>query len=303
MAAPPPQPAGYPGRAGKRALPEGACRRAGRRPLGGTGLQDAPDRPRRIHLFAPGGERALQIKERLTRILETAGLEPIAEPQGPDDLVLSLGGDGTFLEALRRYRQVDPVFCGINAGNLGFLQEVDSDNLIAAVDRLVQGNFTISRHPLLVVEPTGGEAFNDVVVERADTRTLRLVLHVDGHPLGPVVADGVLVATPLGSTAYALAARGAVVHPDSDVLQILAINPHPSRLTRALTAPLIVPGDAVVEVEIDWNRRRQPRLVVDGAEYPLEPGSSVRIQRGPRAVRVLRLGLSGFWQRLSTKFG
>ncbi|HEX6988670.1 MAG TPA: NAD(+)/NADH kinase [Bacillota bacterium] len=267
------------------------------------GSPEGSQRLRRIHLFAPGGDRAQQVKDRLTRMLETAGLELVDEPQGPDDLVITLGGDGTFLEALRRYGRVDPVFCGINAGNLGFLQEIDSDNLVPAVERILQGRYAISRHGLLTVDPVGGEAFNDVVVERSDTRALRLVLRVDGQELGPVIADGVLVATPMGSTAYALAAGGAVVQPGADVLQILVINAHPSRLTRVLTAPLIVPGDAVVDVEIDWHRRRQPRLVIDGSEAPLEPGTHVRIRTGERAVRVLRLGLLGFWERLRAKFG
>lgn len=267
-----------------------------------AGSAAASQRLRRIHLFAHGGDRAQQIKDRLTRMLETAGLELVDQPEGPDDLVISLGGDGTFLEALRRFRQVDPIYCGINAGNLGFLQEIDSDNLIPAVSRILEGEFTVSRHALLAVDPLGAEAFNDVVVERSDTRTLRLVLSVDGQELGPVVADGLLVATPIGSTAYAVAAGGAVVHPDNDVLQIVTINPHPSHLTRTPRQPLIVPGDAVVEVEIDWNRRRLPRLAVDGAEMALEPGTKVRIRRADRSVRVLRLGLTGFWERLRAKF-
>jgi len=258
---------------------------------------------RRIHLFTPGGERAQQVKARLTRMLQAAGRELVDEPQGPDDLVISLGGDGTFLEALRRYRRVDPVFCGINTGNLGFLQEIESDDLVPAVERILQGDFTVSHHKLLAVDPPGGEAFNDVVVERSDTRTLQMVLYVDGQALGLLVADGLLVATPVGSTGYAVAAGGAVVHPGCDVLQVLPINPHPSRLTRTPTAPLIIPGDAVVEVEIDWHRRRLPRLVIDGAEAAIEPGSKLRIRRSDRSVRLLRLGLTGFWERIRTKLG
>ncbi|MFO7246632.1 MAG: NAD(+)/NADH kinase [Thermaerobacter sp.] len=256
----------------------------------------------RIHLFAHAGDRAQQVKDRLARMLEMAGMQLVDEPAGPDDLVISLGGDGTFLDALRRYRAVDPVFCGINAGRLGFLQEADSDNLVAAVDRIVQGRYTISRLPLLHVEPFDTEAFNDVVVERSDTRTLRLVLHVDGQELGPVVADGILVATPSGSTAYAVAAGGAVVHPDSDVMQVVTINAHPSRLTLTPAFPLVLPGDSVVEIGIEGNPRRLPRLVVDGVETPLETGITVRVRKSPRSVRVLRLGLGGYWERLRAKF-
>ena len=223
--------------------------------------------------------------------------------------MFSLGGDGTFLAALRRFRQLDPVFCGINAGHLGFLQEIDEDTLIPALDRILKGEYVIEEHHLLDVvllqgqrETSALQAFNDVVIERRDTRTLRLTLKVDGTELGPVVADGLLVATTAGSTAYAFAAGGAVVHPACPVLQVLAINAHRSRLTRAIDAPLIVPHDAVIDVAVDWTRERQARLVLDGEEAAVTPGDQVRIRRSRQRVRVLRLGLVNFWERLRSKF-
>lgn len=266
-------------------------------------------RPRRVHVFAPDGERTQRVRERLERMLETAGLARASAPAGPDDLVLSLGGDGTLLEALRRYRGVDPVFCGINTGSLGFLQEIDEDNLVPSLDRILNGPLRVYRHRLLEIQVLAGDealrsyqAFNDAVIERRDTRTLRMTLRIDDHDLGPLVADGLLVSTAEGSTAYAFAADGAVIHPGCRAMQVVALHAHRSRLARAIDAPLIVPRGAVVEVTVDWSQCRRPRLVVDGEQGALGRGERIRVGESRQSVRLLRLGLTDFWERLRDKF-
>ncbi|HEY8449972.1 MAG TPA: NAD(+)/NADH kinase, partial [Bacillota bacterium] len=266
-------------------------------------------KPRKIHLFAPDRDRAKRIGDRLERMLQTAGLPLTAQPESADDLVISIGGDGTFLSALRRYRALNPVFCGVNAGHLGFLHEIDEDNLIPAVDRILKGQYFLEEHGLLAVQVLAAEgravrnhrAFNDVVVERRDTRTLRLLARVDGTELGPLIGDGVLVTSAGGSTAYALAAGGAIVHPACPVLQLIPLHAHRSRIAASLYAPLIVPLDAVIELEPLWSQNRMPRLVIDGEEVALEEGERVRIERAPEGVRILRLGIASFWDRLREK--
>lgn len=266
-------------------------------------------RPHGIVLFAPNRERGERVRDRLQRMIETAGLELRDRPAGPDDLVLSLGGDGTFLEALRQYHDVDPVFCGVNVGNLGFLQEVDEDTLVPALDQIVNNRFTVEAYGLLAVARIRGQreerlqhAFNDIVLERRDTRTLRMTLRIDGNDLGPMVGDGLLVSTAGGSTAYAFSARGAVIHPACPVLQVVALHVHRSRLTHVIDAPLVVPDTATIEVEVEWSRHRRPRIVIDGEEGDIESGELLRIRRSDRTVRVLRLGMANFWERLRTKF-
>lgn len=266
-------------------------------------------RPRRVHLFAPHNERAQRVHERLTRILETAGLTIIPAPEQPDDLVFSIGGDGTFLVAVRRFRDLNPVFCGVNTGRLGFLHEIDEENLVVAVDRLLKGEFDIETHPLLgitAINERGVErrysAFNDMVVERRGTRTLHLTMSIDGYDLGPLIADGVLITTPGGSTAYALAAGGAILHPQSDVFQIIPLHPHVSRLHHSIDTPLVVPTSATVELTVAASEEREPRLVVDGDEAPFHPGERLVIGQDRQVVRILRLGLLSFWERLREKF-
>lgn len=269
----------------------------------------------RVSVFAPERERPQRARERLERMLAAAGFEVREAPAGPGDLVISLGGDGTLLQAVRRHRATGAAFLGINAGHLGFLQEAEEDQLVAVVDRLRRDRLRVVEQRLLEVAvldrrgaAEGGPlltawAVNDALVERRGTRALRLAVRVDGHDLGPVVADGVLVASPLGSTGHAYAAGGAVVHPEARVLQLLALNPHRSNLARGLPAPLILPEGAVVEVEVDSSRERTARLVVDGEEHPLGPEQRVRIRQGEATLRLVRLDLAGFWERVRLKLG
>lgn len=267
-------------------------------------------KPRKIHLYIPDNERAQRIGDRLQRMLETAGLPVSPQVEDSDDLVLALGGDGTFLEAVHRYHEIGPVFCGVNAGNLGFLHEINEDNLVQAVDRLLKGQTAIEEHHLMSVEIVNEDqnstrtvqAFNDLVVERHATRALRLSLKIDDHDLGTIVADGILITSPAGSTGYAMAARGAIVHPSCNVLQIVPLHPHSSRISFSLDLPLIVPPDAAIEIQFAWSSVRQPRLVVDGEQVPLGKGDSVRARRSTDKVRILRLGIADFWDRLREKF-
>lgn len=265
---------------------------------------------RTVHVFTPGDGRGAEARQRLEALLEAAGFHVTAETRPVPDLVISLGGDGTFLAAVRRFLDDGPAFLGLNAGHLGFLQEAELSGVEAAVERLRTGRFHVEQAGLVEVETAGPgdtagrqrhHALNDVVVERRGTRTLRLTLRVDGSPLEAFVADGVLVASPLGSTAYAFAAGGAIVHPGCRVLQVVAINVHRSRLSTAFDAPLILPAGTTIGIEVDWGRARVPRLVVDGEEAPLEPGQEVRVRLSDRHVRVVRFGDLSFWDRLRGK--
>lgn len=277
--------------------------------------EERPLRFRRVTVFAPDRERPQRARERLERMLAAAGFEVGENPGSAADLVVSLGGDGTFLQAVRRFLDTGAAFLGVNAGHLGFLQEAEEDQLVAVVDRLSRSRFRVAEERLLEVtvlarragaEPQAvhvARALNDALVERRGTRALRLTVRVDGHDLGPLVADGVLVASPLGSTGYAYAAGGPLVHPEAPVLQLLALNPHRSALARGLAAPLVLPDRATVEIDVDWGRERTPRLVVDGEEVPLGPEQSVRVRRGEEVLRLVRLDLLDFWQRVRIKLG
>jgi NAD+ kinase len=211
----------------------------------------------------------------------------IAELGAEADLLVVLGGDGTILNVVSRLNNIlKPIF-GINIGSLGFLTCLNSSAYLEAVSSIVSGKFTLSERVLLSVEITnGGEslnntvALNDAVLSRGEiSRLIRLRTRVNGLPLTEFNADGLVVATPTGSTAYSLSAGGPILEPQSGVFVITPICPH------VLTNRSVIVGDqSVIEVEVS-----EPDypvfLTLDGrSPVPLEFGSVVTIRRSEKML-------------------
>lgn len=260
--------------------------------------------------FHASSPRARSVAQRLSAAFKAKGQSIVEEPRGAD-IIVSVGGDGTLLYALRKWRHLGIPFLGINAGNLGFLQEAGESRLDLAVEGLTEGNYKLAAYPLLeavLIDESGaekgvvGEAFNEVVLERETTRTLRLAVEIEGHSLGPIIGDGIIVAAPAGSTAYTMSAGGAVVHPGAQVMQIVALNAHPSRLAGVVPNPIVVPDTMDVGLIPDWERHRNIRLVIDGETHPLPPGHGITVRRGQGQIQLITLGLESFWAKLESKF-
>jgi NAD+ kinase len=211
----------------------------------------------------------------------------IAELGAEADLLVVLGGDGTILNVVSRLDNIlKPIF-GINIGSLGFLTCLNSSAYLEAVSSIVSGKFTLSERVLLSVEITnGGEslnntvALNDAVLSRGEiSRLIRLRTRVNGVPLTEFNADGLVIATPTGSTAYSLSAGGPILEPQSGVFVITPICPH------VLTNRSVIVGDqSVIEVEVS-----EPDypvfLTLDGrSPVPLEIGSVVTIRRSEKML-------------------
>ena len=230
------------------------------------------------------------------------------EPSATDgvELVLVLGGDGTFLRGADLAHQADLPVLGINLGHVGFLAEWESDSLDEAIVRVIAGVFDIEDRMTLdvVVRDENRRvlstvwALNEVSVENTNRRgVLDAILEVDARPVSSFGCDGVLVSTPTGSTAYAFSAGGPVVWPELDAMVVVPNNAH------ALFAkPLIVSPHSQVAVE-SLSDASAAIAIMDGfrtADMP--PGSRIEVCRGKRPVRWVRLDHTPFTDRLVTKF-
>ena len=219
------------------------------------------------------------------------------------DLLVVLGGDGTILHAARLAGGRVPIL-GVNMGGFGFLAEVQLDELPSAIDRVVAGASVIDERAMLSAEITNGGgvrlqclALNDVVVTKTGVaRLVRVATWVNGEHLSTYPADGVIVATPTGSTAYSLSAGGPIVHPQVDVLVVTPICPH------TLTArPVVVSGTATVAVE-PLESAEDVRMSVDGQEsFPLQVGERVVVRQAAERTRLVRLHAPSFYSILRTK--
>jgi NAD+ kinase len=220
------------------------------------------------------------------------------------DILISLGGDGTLLRGARLACQRGIPVLGINLGRLGFLAAAGPETAVDALGRLVRGHYTIeSRLTLHARIGDSGEpllAVNDVVIHKGGiARVIRLAVRVDGEQVGTYSADGLIVATPTGSTAYSLSAGGPIVVPSVDAFVVTPICPH----TLAVR-PLVVPSTATIAVRVlDPIPAPEELLVsVDGqAASHLAPFQDVTIVRAKQPVLLANVGDESFFNRLRRK--
>jgi NAD+ kinase len=222
------------------------------------------------------------------------------------EIVLVLGGDGTLLRAAELVREAGTPLLGVNLGQVGFLAEAEREALTSTVDRLVERRYDVEERMTLDVavqcvekEPQYGWALNEVAVEKdARERMLEVVVEIDGRPLSRWAGDGVVFATPTGSTAYAFSAGGPVVWPEVDAMLLVPISAH------ALFArPLVTSPQSVLAVEV---LPESPNGVVwcDGRRrLDITVGSRVEVTKGSKPVRFARLHHRPFTDRLVAKFG
>ena len=210
------------------------------------------------------------------------------------DVVIAFGGDGTLLDAASAvaHSSADPALLGVNLGHLGFLTEVSTSEMTAALDAVISGRSqTETREILAGTVMRAGKnlwshfALNDVVVTRgALSRMIELDVSVDGRHVCHVKADGLIVATATGSTAYNLSAGGPIVHPSVDAFVLTPIAPH--TLTHR---PLVLPAGARIELRPVIEPQSDIVLTFDGQfGLPLETGDVVEISRAPRRLRFVR---------------
>jgi len=221
------------------------------------------------------------------------------------DLVICFGGDGTILHMSKAATRKNVPVLGVNIGNLGFMAELESDEL-DMLKLLVEGNYTIDHRMMLDVTVQRDRdiifhdiGLNDVVITKGSVaRTAHLTVRCDGVHAMQCDGDGIIVATPTGSTAYSLSAGGPIVEPDASNILITPICAH-SVTSRCIVAP----GRRVITVEQVRNSRRNVYVSVDGGKAQrLNAGDVVTIKKSDLETRLIRLKNRSFYDVINTKF-
>lgn len=290
----------------------------------------SPDPVRRIFLLAhTGRDEAVVVARKVVASLLSHGLvvrvladeaaqlgiEPVdgVELVAEDDAVLGcelavvIGGDGTILRAAEITHGSGTPLLGVNLGHVGFLAEAESEDIESTIDAIVQRRYTAEDRLTVDVDVYQGKtlvtstwALNEASVEKAARqRMLEVVVEIDGRPLSRWGCDGVVCATPTGSTAYNFSAGGPVVWPGVEALLIVPISAH------ALFArPMVVAPDSVLAVEVLAQTQGAGVLWCDGRRtVELPPGARIEVRRGTKPVRLVRLHEAPFTDRLVAKFG
>ncbi len=223
------------------------------------------------------------------------------------ELAIVLGGDGTILRAAELVRGCAAPVLGINMGHVGFLAEIDRDDMDAAVRRVIDRDYEVEERLALSVRVKDVDgavvyetfALNEATVEKASReRMIEVVLEIDGRPLSSFGCDGMVVSTPTGSTAYNFSAGGPVIWPSVEAIAVIPLSAH------ALFAkPLVVSPDAAVAIEMLEGTSGSGILWCDGRRsHDLPPGARVVVRRSSRPVRLARLHPTAFTDRLVRKF-
>lgn len=224
-------------------------------------------------------------------------------PEGKE-LVVVIGGDGTFIAAARAVGERDIPLLGVNMGRLGFLTEIPVEEMLPALEEVLAGRFSIEERMMLMVRVVrdGAEVFhhrviNDVVVHKgALARMIEFDVSIDQQFVFSSRADGLIVATPTGSTAYALSAGGPIIHPSLETILLVPICPH--TLTNR---PIAVPGFGKIEINLSSDGLDR-LLTLDGqAGFSLINGDRILIERAEYRLRVLHSPRRNYYQLLRSK--
>ena len=260
---------------------------------------------------------AVMLEKEATRWLNERGHDgrPLLGP-GPDyapveadliqglDLAVSLGGDGTMLRTVDLVSETDVPVLGVNVGHLGYLTEVEPDDLYVYLERWLDGDFGIERRTTIDVTMeriTGAlvsrSALNDVVLRSTrGAHAVQAGMDLSGEPFLTYVADALIVATPTGSTAYNLSARGPIASPDIPALIVTPVAPH-----LLFDRSLVLSPDAEIRLSITDDEPAD--VIIDGQRWAtLKPGATLRVTGGARDARIVSFGERHFHRTLKQKF-
>ena len=266
--------------------------------------------------YNPTNETALDLRERAAGwcrmhgvdqwAAQASDIEALRADLPQTDVLFVLGGDGTFLRAARAVAEVDVPLLGVNLGKIGFLSKVEADELEAVLARIAEGEYAIDERMALEgrIHPKGGEptperliALNDIVVARGSlARVCRLDVAIDDSHLATFIADGLVVASPTGSTGYSFSAGGPIVEPGSRTLIVTPIAGYLSAIRSIVAGPTQVVRCRIVDAH-------EALVSIDGREdIPLAVGDVVTVRALQRPIRLVEpRGTIPFWDLLRHK--
>jgi len=217
------------------------------------------------------------------------------------DLLFSIGGDGTILDAVNIIRNSNIPIVGINTGKLGFLASIAKDEIEAALDAIFTDKYSIEERTLLKLETSSGlfkefpYCLNEIAVQKVDSAMITVHVYVDGEFLNSYWADGLLISTPTGSTAYSLSVGGPIITPQSGNFIISPISPH--NLT---VRPIVIPDNRKLELKLE-GRSLNYIASLDHRSVMIKNTEEIRIYKAEFKIRLLKLDSTSFYKTLRSK--
>ena len=219
------------------------------------------------------------------------------------DYAVSMGGDGTLLKTAARVHSKDTPIIGVNIGRLGFLADVAPSEIEMAISDIYAGNYRVDEHSVIKIETSGEEklesgpfALNDIAILKRDNASMISIrASVNGEYVTTYQADGLIVTTPTGSTAYNLSNGGPIIAPGTGTLCLTAVAPHSLNIR-----PIVVPDNSVISLKVE-SRSHSVLVAVDGKSTSLHDGTEVRISKAKHTVRIIRFSDRKYYSTLREK--
>jgi NAD+ kinase len=237
----------------------------------------------------------------LRKVLEDTCIADLLDVAAKADLFLSFGGDGTMLHLIRALGKMQKPILGINLGRLGFLTEVQMDGLYKAIDALLQGNYSVETRMMLQAREANSAsvemALNDVVISKqSEAKLISISITVGSSFLNRFIADGVIISTPTGSTAYNLSSGGPVILPGSQSMVITPICPHLLSIRS-----VVVPAESTITIKVETDQDAVLTSFDGSPPRPLSSGSGIELSRAALEAQLVRLANYDFARTLRTK--
>lgn len=218
------------------------------------------------------------------------------------DFAISMGGDGTFLKTASRVGKKNIPILGVNMGRLGFLADISPDDIEHTMDALHRDDYAIESRAVIEVEiggqpmADGNYALNDVAILKRDTASMiSISAHINGQLLTTYQADGLVISTPTGSTAYSLSNGGPIIVPGTKVFSMTAVAPHSLNIR-----PIVIPDSSVIELDVE-SRSHSFLVAIDGRSEKYKEGTKITLRRAPYYIKVVKRSDHRYFNTLREK--
>lgn len=252
--------------------------------------------------------KSLETKKLLTNKLQSMGFEVKHDFHPDSELVISIGGDGSFLKTIHDFDFPEVPVVGINTGHLGFFPDISPDNIDTFIDAYLKEDYIIQDIPLICAKVCTDKhcfdvfAINEVVIKGDKSRTIHINLKVNDKHIQKFSGDGMIISTPTGSTAYNYAAGGSIVDPSLSLMQLTPLYPINTNAYRSFTSSIIFSRNSIINIAPEYRFENSILVVVDGVEHIYNQISDIKIFMSDIKIKLLRMSNYEFWSRVSEKF-
>lgn len=261
-----------------------------------------------INIAANDDSYTVEIKRKLIKILTENGYNYYEGFSEKGQLNITIGGDGAFLRGVRESNFSRIPFIGVNTGTLGFFPEITPENLENFIINYRAGNYTINSINLIECEIITAQstnkiyAVNDIILRRKDMKTIHLNVFIASNHLEKISGDGLIISSPLGSSAYNKSAGGSLVYPSLKTLQITPLSPILSNAYRCLECSIIVPPEFEIAIYPERRDDYNFAILADGEVYDYDEIEHVHFRTSIKKINRLSTGTFNYWNVIKEKF-